>query len=137
VASFLNPDLTYDRKAVAREARRIARRGAHIVTPGAWQRIAWGKARDERNRMVAGWLTLRLALALARGDDPTISLLDTLSGIDSRRRRIDPGDAAHCLFPELTVSIRRHEAGRPDVRRAAFALRQHLETCQRRDDIKP
>jgi len=86
LVSYLDPDLTYDRKAIAREARRIARRGAHLgLTPGAWQRIAWGKARDERNRTIAGWLTLRLALALSRGDDPTISLLDTLSGTDSRR----------------------------------------------------
>jgi hypothetical protein len=86
VVSFLNPDLTYDRKAVASEARRIARRGAHLgLTPGAWQRIAWGKARNERNRTIAGWLTLRLALALARGDDPIISLLDTLSGTDCLR----------------------------------------------------
>ena len=65
---------------------RIARRGAHLpLSAGAWQRIAWGKARDERNRTIAGWLALRLALALARGEDPTISLLDTLGGIDSRR----------------------------------------------------
>jgi len=88
VVSFLNPNLTYDRRAVAREARRIARRGAHLpLSAGAWQRIAWGKARDERNRTIAGWLALRLALALARGDDPTISLLDTLAGTDSRRSR--------------------------------------------------
>jgi hypothetical protein len=86
MTSFLNPNLTYDRRAVAREARRIARRGAHLpLSAGAWQRIAWGKARDERNRTIARWLALRLALALARGDDPTISLLDTLSGTDSRR----------------------------------------------------
>jgi hypothetical protein len=66
VASFLNPDLTYDRKSVAREAYRIARRGAHLGLPSrAWQRIAWGKARDERNRMIAGWMALRLAFALA------------------------------------------------------------------------
>ena len=68
MTSFLNPNLTYDRRAVAREARRIARRGAHLpLSAGAWQRIAWGKARDERNRTIAGWLALRLALALARG----------------------------------------------------------------------
>jgi hypothetical protein len=87
VACFLNPDLTYDRKAVAREARRIARRGAHLgLTPGAWRRIAWGsKARDDRNRTIAGWLAIRLAFALARGDDPTLSLLDTLAGTGSRR----------------------------------------------------
>ena len=37
MVSFLNPDLTYDRKAVAREARRIARRGAHLgLIPAAW-----------------------------------------------------------------------------------------------------
>jgi hypothetical protein len=88
VASFLNPDLTYDRKAVAREARRIARRGAHLgLTPGAWQRIAWGKARDERNRTIAGWLTLRLAFLLARGGDPTISLLDALERFPFERNR--------------------------------------------------
>ena len=79
MASFLNPDLTYNRKAIAKEAYRIARRGAHLgLFPSAWRRIAWGKARDERNRMIAGWLALRLAFALARGDDPTISLLNTL-----------------------------------------------------------
>ncbi|MGA8171738.1 MAG: hypothetical protein WB816_13030 [Methylocystis sp.] len=87
MTSFLNPDLTYDRGAVAREARRLARRGAHLsLSAGAWQRIAWGKARDERNRSIAGWLALRLALALARGDDPTISLLDAISGVDDRAR---------------------------------------------------
>ncbi len=86
MTSFLNPDLTYDRRAVAMEARRIARRGAHLpLSAGAWQRIAWGKARHERNRTIAGWLTLRLALALARGNDPTISLLDALSGVDPVR----------------------------------------------------
>ena len=88
MVSFLNPDLTYDRKAVAREARRIARRGVHLpLSAGAWQRIAWGKARDEKNRTIAGWLALRLALALARGDDPTISLLDTLTGTASLRSK--------------------------------------------------
>ena len=86
MVSFLNHDFTYDRRAVAKEARRIARRGAHLgLTPGAWQRIAWGKAQNERNRTIAGWLTLRLVLALNRSDDPTISLLDTLSGADNRR----------------------------------------------------
>ena len=63
-----------------RKARRAL--GAYS---SAWQRIAWGKARDEKNRTIAGWLALRLALALARGDDPTISLLDTLSGTDGLR----------------------------------------------------
>ena len=101
MTSFLNPNLTYDRRAVAREARRIARRGAHLpLSAGAWQRIAWGKARDERNRTIAGWLALRLALALARGEDPTISLLDTLGGIDSRRSQDRSGRCSALPTPK-------------------------------------
>jgi hypothetical protein len=72
----------FDRKAAASDARRIAQRDANLpLSGGAWPRIASGKARDERNRTIARWL----ALALAREDAPTTSLLDAL--LRGRRSR--------------------------------------------------